>query len=144
MSGCRISGERDLPIASDTYTVDCMADLFEVEIEPEVRAWLEGLSDRDFGRVDFLVGLLAEQAETLGEPYTRHLGGKLRELRFSLLRQQTRVTYWLTPSRRIVLLTVFAKSRSAETREVERAARVQRTCEAEHDAAHVIFERRER
>jgi hypothetical protein len=35
-----------------------------------VRAWLENLSDRDFGRVDFLVGLLAEQAETLSEPYT--------------------------------------------------------------------------
>jgi hypothetical protein len=43
----------------------------------------------------FLVGLLAEQADTLGEPYTRHLGGKLRELRFHLLAQQTRVTYWL-------------------------------------------------
>jgi hypothetical protein len=52
-----------------------------------------GLSDRNFGRVDFLVGLLAEQAEDLGEPYTRHLGGKVRELRFHLLRQQTRVTY---------------------------------------------------
>ena len=45
-----------------------MAGLYAVEVEPEVRAWLAGLSDRDFGRVDFLVGLLAEQAETLGEP----------------------------------------------------------------------------
>jgi hypothetical protein len=72
-----------------------MARLYEVEIEPEVRSWLTSLSDRDFGRVDFLVGLLAEHAEDLGEPYTRHLGGKVRELRFHLLRQQTRVTYWL-------------------------------------------------
>jgi hypothetical protein len=55
------------------------------------------LTDRDFGRVDFLVGLLAERAEELGEPYARHLGGKVRELRFHLLRQQTRVTYWLAP-----------------------------------------------
>ena len=53
-----------------------------MEIEPEVRSWLERLSDRDFGRADFLVGLLAEQADSLGEPYTRHLGGKVRELRF--------------------------------------------------------------
>ena len=59
-----------------------MASLYEVEIEPEVRSWLASLSDRDFGRVDFLVGLLAEQAEDLGKPYTRHLGGKVRELRF--------------------------------------------------------------
>ncbi len=52
------------------------ARLYAVEVEPEVRSWLEQLSDRDFGRADFLVGLLAGQAETLGEPYTRHLGGK--------------------------------------------------------------------
>ena len=66
-----------------------MAGLYEIEIEPEVRSWLAQLSDRDFGRVDFLVGLLAGHAEDLGEPYTRHLGGKVRELRFHLLRQQT-------------------------------------------------------
>jgi Phage derived protein Gp49-like (DUF891) len=77
-----------------------MTELYEVEIEPEVRSWLAALPDRDFGRVDFLVGLLAEHAEDLGEPYTRHLGGKVRELRFHLLRQQTRVTYWLAPGRR--------------------------------------------
>jgi hypothetical protein len=63
-----------------------MTELYEVEIEPEVRSWLASLSDRDFGRADFLVGLLAE-------PHTRHLGGKVRELRFHLLRRQTRVTY---------------------------------------------------
>jgi hypothetical protein len=50
-----------------------MGGLYEVEIEPEVRFWLVSLSDRDFGRVDFLVRLLAERAEDLGEPYTRHL-----------------------------------------------------------------------
>ena len=50
-----------------------MSGLYEVEIEPEVRSWLARLSNRDFGRVDFLVGLLAEHAEDLGEPYTRHL-----------------------------------------------------------------------
>ncbi len=62
-----------------------MANLHDVEIAPEVKGWLEGLGDRDFGRVDFLVGLLAERAEDLGEPYTRHLGGKVRELRFHML-----------------------------------------------------------
>jgi len=31
----------------------------------------------DFGRVGFLVGLLAGHAEDLREPYTRHLGGKV-------------------------------------------------------------------
>ncbi len=39
-------------------------------MEPEVRSWLSGLTDRDFGRADFLVGLLAEHAADLSEPYT--------------------------------------------------------------------------
>jgi len=118
-----------------------MAGLYEVEVEPEVRSWLDSLSDRDFGRIDFLVGLLAERAETLAEPYTRHLDGKVRELRFHLLRQQTCVTYWLAPGRRIVLLTVFRKTRSAETAEVERAVQAQKTCEAFHGMAHDTYER---
>lgn len=118
-----------------------MARLYAVEVEPEVRSWLAGLSDRDFGRVDFLVGLLAKQADTLGEPYTRHLGGKVRELRFHLLAQQTRITYWLAPGRRVILLTVFRKTRSAETAEVARALQAQKICEAEHRPAHDIFDR---
>lgn len=118
-----------------------MASLYDVEIEPEVRGWLEGLGDRDFGRVDFLVGLLAEHAEDLGEPYSRHLSGKVRELRFHMLRQQTRVTYWLAPGRRVILLTVFRKTRGAEAAEVARAVRAQHTCETEHGPAHDPFDR---
>jgi hypothetical protein len=118
-----------------------MAGLYEVEIEPKVRSWLAGLSDRDFGRVDFLVGLLAERAEDLGEPYTRHLGGKVRELRFHLLRQETRVTYWLAPGRRVILLTVFRKTRAAEAAEVARAMQAQKICESEHGGAHEVFDR---
>ncbi len=59
-----------------------MSGLYAVEVKPEVRSWLAGLSDRDFGRAGFLAGLLAEQAETLGEPCARHPGGKARELPF--------------------------------------------------------------
>ena len=119
-----------------------MPGLYDVEVEPEVGTWLDSLSDRDFGRVDFLVGVLAEQAETLGEPHSRHLGGKVRELRFHLLRQQTRVTYWLAPGRRVVLLTVFHKTRSAETAEVQRAIRAQQVCETTHVAAADVYHRR--
>ena len=118
-----------------------MAGLYAIEVEPEVRSWLTALSDRDFGRIDFLVGLLAERAQDLGEPYTRHLGGKVRELRFHLLAQQARVTYWLAPGRRVMLLTVFRKARNAETAEVTRALQAQKVCEAEHRPAHDIFDR---
>jgi hypothetical protein len=128
-------------IAENAYIIRCMPRLYEVEVEPEVRSWLAALTDRDFGRVDFLVGLLAERAEELGEPYSRHLGGKVRELRFHLLRQQTRVTYWLAPGQRVILLTVFHKTRVAETAEVARALHAQKVCEAEHGQAHEVFDR---
>jgi len=118
-----------------------MAGLYEVEVEPEVRSWLENLTNRDSGRVDFLVGLLAGHAADLGEPYTRHLGGKVRELRFHLLAQQTRVTYWLAPGRRIILLTVFRKTRNVEVAEVARALQAQKACESDHGPAHDTFDR---
>jgi len=88
-----------------------------------------------------MVGLLAERAADLGEPYTRHLAGKVRELRFHLLASQPWVTYWLAPGRRVILLTVFRKTRSAEAGEVARALQAQKTCEAEHGQASETFER---
>ena len=72
-----------------------------------------------------------------------HAGGWSggRELRFHLLTQQTRVTYWLAPGRHVILLTVFRKTRSAETAAVSQALHAQKVCEAEHRPAHVTFDR---
>ena len=42
------------------------------------------------------------------------------------------MTYWLAWGRRVVLLTVFHKTRSAETAEVQRAIRAQQICETTH------------
>jgi len=100
-------------------------------LEPEVRDWLSGLATARFATVAFYVDLLAEQGPLLGEPYTRQLDGKLRELRFHLERASVRVTYWIAPGRRIVLLTVFSKTRMREDREVERARRALARCVAE-------------
>lgn len=52
-----------------------------------------------------------------------------------------RTAYWLAPGRRVILLTVFPKTRSAETREVARALHAQKICETEHGAAHQVFDR---
>ena len=79
----------------------------------------------------FYVDLLVEQGPLLGEPYTRQLEGKLRELRFHLRGRAVRVTYWIASGRRIVLLTVFAKTRMRETQEIDRARRALRRCIAE-------------
>ncbi|WP_442932305.1 type II toxin-antitoxin system RelE/ParE family toxin [Micromonospora sp. NBC_01699] len=66
---------------------------------------------------------MADQGPLLGEPYTKQLDGKLRELRFYLERQAVRVTYRIASDKRIVLLTVFHKTRMRDEREVDRARR---------------------
>lgn len=106
-----------------------------VELEPEVREWLEGLPTAQFATSAFYIDLLADQGALLGEPYTRQLDGKLRELRFHLDRQAVRVTYWIASGRRIVLLTVFVKSRMREDREIEGARRALVRCSVEEHTA---------
>lgn len=102
-----------------------------VELEAEVREWLDALSTPQFATAAFYIDLLAEHGPLLGEPYTRQLDGKLRELRFHLEGRAVRVTYWIASGRRIVLLTVFSKTRMRETGEVERARRAMARCMAE-------------
>ncbi len=87
--------------------------------------------------------MLAARPTTLSEPYSRHLGGKLRELRFIMDGNAVRITYWLAPERRIVLLTVFRKTKQREVAEIERAQQAQKTCEADHGTAEHSYERSE-
>jgi hypothetical protein len=108
-----------------------------IELEPEVSAWLDSLTDEQFGHVERYIDLLADQGALLGEPFTRQLDGKLRELRFYLGRQQTRITYYIASGRILVLLTVFAKTRPRERAEIERARRAMQRC---IDEGHVATE----
>lgn len=106
-----------------------------VELEPEVRDWYLALDDEEQGRVGFHIDRLAQEGPLLDEPHTRQLDGKLRELRFYLGNRATRVTYWIAPGRRIILLTVFAKTKRQERRQIERAKRAMETCIAEEHTA---------
>jgi hypothetical protein len=104
-----------------------------IEVEPEVEEWMLGLSDDDFGQAAFYV--LAERGVHLGEPYTRQLQGKLRELRFYLGRERYRISYYVARGRRVILLTVFRKTRQRERSEVDRADRAMNRCIAEGHTA---------
>lgn len=120
-------------MAHPPYSINAMA-WGTVELEPEVRDWLDQLPTPRFATAAFYIDLLAEQGPLLSEPYTRQLDGKLRELRFHLDRQAVRITYWVASGRRITLLTVFTKTRMRENREVDRARRALTRCIAqEHD-----------
>jgi hypothetical protein len=98
------------------------------ELEQEVRAWLEQPPSAHFGVARFHIDLLEEQGVLLGEPYTKQLHGRLREPRFHLDRQAVRISYWIAAEKRIILLTVFVKTRMRERKEVARAVRALNEC----------------
>ena len=108
---------------------DQIRRLYDFELEPEVRDWLESLSDNDFKRVDEVCGLLAEKGSELGGPWSDHLEGPVWKLRIRL--RDARVAYWCTADGRIVLLTVFRKTgsttRGRSTGPSERRRRVSAT-----------------
>lgn len=106
--------------------------LYDFELEPEVRDWLDSLSDSDFKRVDEVCGLLAEKGAELGGPWSDHLDGAVWELRIRLRDVAARVTYWCTADGRIALLTEFRKARQHDQRQIDRAVRAQKLCERDH------------
>lgn len=69
-----------------------MAARYDIELEPEAEAeaWLDELPRRGYEPVERHADRLADQPTTLGEPYSRHLVGPVRELRFVLDRSQVR------------------------------------------------------
>jgi len=133
--GTAPSSADSLSMGSAVSNSDTIAGMSwgSVELEPEVRDWLEGLAGSEFGHAAFYVDLLAERGVLLSEPYTKQLDGKLRELRFDLGRQAIRITYWIAPGRRIILLTVFPKTQDRDRAQVARAKKAMLACiEAEH------------
>jgi phage-related protein len=111
-----------------------MRERYEEGLEPKVEQGLDGLSNEQFGQAAFYVHLLADRGIHLDEPYTRQLAGKLRELRFYLGRDRHRITYYIATGRRIVLLTVFRKTRQREAQEIRRADQTIARCIAESHA----------
>jgi hypothetical protein len=115
--------------------------LYTIELELEVRTWLKTLPAAEYRAAERFADRLATDGGGLPFPLASHLGDGLRELRIGAVR----VTYWLAPGRRAVLLTVFRKTRMREADEVQRAQRARKLCEAEHPPAgdHDIYSRAE-
>jgi hypothetical protein len=65
----------------------------------------------------------------------RQLSGKLRELRFYCGGERIRISYWIASGRRIIALTVFAKTKMRETAEIARAAAAMAQCQQEGHTA---------
>jgi hypothetical protein len=102
-----------------------------VEAEPEVERWVASLDGAGFAQVERAIDRLAREGVLLGEPYSRQIAGKLRELRVNVGNRATRMTYFVAPGGRIVLLTVFVKTQRRETAEIRKAERAMAACIAE-------------
>lgn len=120
-----------------------MEPLHVIELEPEVRDWLELLPGKQFRKVEEYADLLAALGTRTPMPFARPLRDGVYELRPTLDGMDTRITYWFAPARRIVLLTVFRKTRMRETGQVARAVRARMVCECEHSPAHTTYSRSE-
>ncbi|MFF0740753.1 type II toxin-antitoxin system RelE/ParE family toxin [Streptomyces sp. NPDC004111] len=112
-----------------------------IELEPEVRAWLELLPGKSYRKVEEYADLLAVLGTHMPMPFARPLRDGVFELRPTLNGEATRITYWFAPDRRIVLLTVFRKTRIRETSQVDRALAARKVCEGSHGPAHVTYSR---
>ncbi|WP_116245696.1 type II toxin-antitoxin system RelE/ParE family toxin [Nocardiopsis sp. FIRDI 009] len=108
-----------------------------VELEPEVERWLGGLSDEEWAQALFHLDLLECRGVGPGFPYTSQLDGELRELRSYCGGRRVRVTYSIAAGRRIIMPTVFHKTRARESAEVRRALRAMHDCV---NAGHTVDE----
>ncbi|MER5565516.1 type II toxin-antitoxin system RelE/ParE family toxin [Streptomyces goshikiensis] len=120
-----------------------MDDLYVIEVEPEVRTWLELLPGKQHRKVEEYTELLAVHGTRTPMPFARPLRDGVYELRPTLDGVATRITYWFAPGHRIVLLTVFRKTRMAEPGQVSRAVASRATCQREHGPAHTTYSRSE-
>lgn len=121
-----------------------MDNLYVIELEPEVRSWLELLPDNHHRKVEEYTELLAASGTHTPMPFARPLEGGVYELRPTLGGVDTRITYWFAPDRRIVLLTVFRKTRMHEAAQVARAVAARKACADEHGPAHTTYSRGEK
>ncbi|MFJ7190350.1 type II toxin-antitoxin system RelE/ParE family toxin [Streptomyces bacillaris] len=120
-----------------------MTYLHVIEVEPEVRDWQELLPEKHYMKVEEYAGLLASMGTSAPMPFSRPLRDGVYELRPTLGGEATRITYWFASDRRIVLLTVFRKTRMRESAQVDRALQARAVCEATHGPAHSTYVRGE-
>lgn len=119
---------------SPPYTIGAMT-WGTLELEPEVEEWLLALDDQRYGQALMHFDLLEDKGTALTMPYARQLDGKLYELRFYCGGARQRISYWIAPGRRIILLTVFHKTKSRETAEIARAKKAMIACQDQNHTA---------
>ena len=75
--------------------------------------YLDQISEKDRVKVAKYIEVLRQHNGVLDEPYTKHIRGKLRELRVDFARNRHRIFYFTFINRNIVLLHAFLKNTPA-------------------------------
>ena len=71
--------------------------------------YLENLNDKERAKVLKYIEFLREHKGYLDEPYSKHIGGKIRELRVDFFKNKHRIFYFVFVGKNIILLRAFLK-----------------------------------
>lgn len=74
-----------------------------------VLEYIEGLADKEAAKVLKYIEFLRINKGYLDEPYSKHIKGKIRELRVDFGRNRHRTFYFIFVKKTIVLLHAFSK-----------------------------------
>ncbi len=74
-----------------------------------VLEYIDELPDKEKAKVLKYIEFLREHKGRLGEPLSKHIKGKIRELRVDFVRTRHRVFYFVFIKKTIILLHVFLK-----------------------------------
>jgi phage-related protein len=88
-----------------------------------VREWLLTLDEKERARVARTIQLLETNGLRLSTPHTKHVQGKIWELRISSGRRDYRVFYCAASGRRFILLHAFLKKNAQDAQERNRDRR---------------------
>ena len=104
-----------------TWTVEIYTD---ARGNAPVSDFLDGLPRQHQGRLARTIDLLEQFGPQLGFPYTKHLRGKLWELRIRAGRGAHRIVYFAHLGQRFILLHGFLeKTRKTQRKDLELAER---------------------
>ena len=83
-----------------------------------VREYILDQSPKDLAKILKYIEFLRQRNGVLDEPYSKHIRGKLRELRVDFSNNRHRIFYFTFVGKNIILLHVFRKD-TAKTPELE-------------------------
>jgi len=91
----------------------------------QVFDYIESLKDKERAKVLKYIEFLREHDGVLDEPYSKHIVGKIRELRIDFSTSRHRVFYFAFINKNIILLSAFLKkTQKTPIKEIRRAENI--------------------